>query len=78
MIGLREQPKCGCGRALSVVTREEDQDRASTYFLATSMATAARRRLMRDFKRMQTDPPEGVNGAPLDNDIMKWHAVIFG
>jgi ubiquitin-conjugating enzyme E2 A len=33
---------------------------------------------MRDFKRMQNDPPEGVNGAPLDNDIMKWHAVIFG
>ena len=33
---------------------------------------------MRDFKRMQTDPPDGVNGAPLDNDIMKWHAVIFG
>jgi len=33
---------------------------------------------MRDFKRMQTDPPEGVNGAPLDNDIMCWHAVIFG
>jgi len=33
---------------------------------------------MRDFKRMQTDPPEGVNGAPCDNDIMKWHAVIFG
>merc|ERR1711908_252775 len=26
----------------------------------------------------QTDPPEGVNGAPCDNDIMKWHAVIFG
>ena len=33
---------------------------------------------MRDFKRMQSDPPEGVNGAPADNDIMKWHAVIFG
>lgn len=33
---------------------------------------------MRDFKRMQNDPPEGVNGAPQDNDIMKWHAVIFG
>ena len=42
------------------------------------MSTPARRRLMRDFKRMQTDPPEGVNGAPCDNDIMKWHAVIFG
>ena len=45
---------------------------------AANMSTAARRRLMRDFKRMQTDPPEGVNGAPLDNDIMMWHAVIFG
>ena len=41
-------------------------------------STPARRRLMRDFKRMQSDPPEGVNGAPCDNDIMKWHAVIFG
>ncbi|KAL1521348.1 hypothetical protein AB1Y20_021015 [Prymnesium parvum] len=41
-------------------------------------STQARRRLMRDFKRMQNDPPEGVNGAPCDNDIMKWHAVIFG
>eukprot|EP00965_Chrysotila_dentata_P112263 3711356-Pleurochrysis_carterae.AAC.8 len=27
------------------------------------MSTPARRRLMRDFKRMQFDPPEGVNGA---------------
>ena len=43
-----------------------------------TMSTPARRRLMRDFKRMQNDPPEGVNGAPQDNDIMKWHAVIFG
>ena len=43
-----------------------------------AMSTAARRRLMRDFKRMQSDPPEGVNGAPLDNDIMQWQAVIFG
>ena len=33
---------------------------------------------MRDFKRMQTDPPEGVNAAPMDSDIMKWNAVIFG
>merc|ERR1712137_925941 len=43
-----------------------------------AMSTPARRRLMRDFKRMQNDPPEGVNGAPCDTDIMKWHAVIFG
>jgi len=33
---------------------------------------------MRDFKRIQADPPEGVSGAPLDNDIMKCHAVMFG
>ena len=43
-----------------------------------AMSTPARRRLMRDFKRMQTDPPEGVNAAPMDSDIMKWNAVIFG
>jgi hypothetical protein len=27
-----------------------------------SMSTAARRRLMGDFKRMQSDPPEGIIG----------------
>mmetsp|Transcript_3329 Transcript_3329/g.11012 ORF Transcript_3329/g.11012 Transcript_3329/m.11012 type:complete len:158 (+) Transcript_3329:54-527(+) len=42
------------------------------------MTTPARRRLMRDFKRLQSDPPQGVSGAPKDNDIMKWNAVIFG
>lgn len=24
------------------------------------------------------DPPSGISGAPCDNDIMKWSAVIFG
>ena len=33
---------------------------------------------MRDFQRIQTDPPEGVTAAPLEDDIMKWNAVIFG
>ena len=35
-------------------------------FSSTSqkMSTTARRRLMRDFKRLQEDPPEGVSGAP--------------
>eukprot|EP00026_Physarum_polycephalum_P016003 Phypoly_transcript_16823.p1 GENE.Phypoly_transcript_16823~~Phypoly_transcript_16823.p1 ORF type:complete len:157 (-),score=15.53 Phypoly_transcript_16823:374-802(-) len=33
---------------------------------------------MRDFKRLQTDPPAGISGAPQENDILKWHAVIFG
>ena len=49
-------------------------------FSSTSqkMSTTARRRLMRDFKRLQEDPPEGVSGAPGENNIMVWNAVIFG
>ncbi|KAM7042361.1 ubiquitin-conjugating enzyme E2 B isoform 1-T1 [Acridotheres tristis] len=42
------------------------------------MSTPARRRLMRDFKRLQEDPPVGVSGAPSENNIMQWNAVIFG
>ena len=42
------------------------------------MSTPARKRLMRDFKRLLHDPPEGINGAPYDINIMLWNAVIFG
>ena len=42
------------------------------------MSTPGRRRLMRDFKRLQDDPPSGVSGAPTENNIMLWNAVIFG
>jgi len=42
------------------------------------MATPARRRLMRDFKWLQEDPPQGVSATPADNNIMLWNAVIFG
>ncbi|KAG6423955.1 hypothetical protein SASPL_114363 [Salvia splendens] len=42
------------------------------------MSTPARKRLMRDFKRLQHDPPAGISGAPYDNNIMLWNAVIFG
>merc|ERR1712131_386338 len=42
------------------------------------MSTAARRRLMRDFKRLQENPPAGVSGAPTDNNILLWNAGIFG
>ena len=34
--------------------------------------------MMRDFKRLQQDPPAGISGAPQDNNIMLWNAVIFG
>jgi len=40
--------------------------------------TPSKRRLMRDFRRLQQDPPQGVTGAPEENDILKWNAVIFG
>ena len=36
----------------------------------TTMSTPARRRLMRDFKKLQEDPPAGVSGAPTENNIM--------
>ena len=42
------------------------------------MSTSARRRLLRDFRRLQNDPPSGITGAPLDTNIMLWQAVIFG
>ena len=35
-------------------------------------------RLMRDFKRLSSDPPTGVNGSPNSDNIMHWNAVIFG
>ena len=42
------------------------------------MSTPVKRRLMREFRRLQDDPPVGVSGAPLEDDIMKWNAIIFG
>lgn len=45
---------------------------------STTMSTAARRRLMRDFKRMQTDPPAGVSASPIPDNVMTWNAVIIG
>ena len=27
---------------------------------------------MRDFRRLQNDPPSGVTGAPMDNNILAW------
>ncbi|WZZ11131.1 hypothetical protein YC2023_097052 [Brassica napus] len=42
------------------------------------MSTPARKRLMRDFKMLEQDPPAGINGSPQDNNIMLWNAFIFG
>jgi len=42
------------------------------------MSTTARKRLMKDFKKLQEDPPMGITGSPDDNNIMQWTALIFG
>lgn len=69
------------------------------------MTTPSRRRLMRDFKKLQVcllfihiliqiqlgniylfykrfflkeDPPAGVSGAPTEDNILMWEAIIFG
>ncbi|KAI6180937.1 UBIQUITIN-CONJUGAT-2 domain-containing protein [Aphelenchoides besseyi] len=42
------------------------------------MTTAARKRLIRDFKKLQEDPPAGISGAPTEDNIMVWEAIIFG
>ena len=33
---------------------------------------------MRDFRKLQQDPPSGVNGSPTSDNILRWNAVIFG
>ncbi|ETO16726.1 hypothetical protein RFI_20616 [Reticulomyxa filosa] len=42
------------------------------------MSTPSKRRLVRDFRRLETDPPHGITAAPLQDDIMQWEAIIFG
>ena len=42
------------------------------------MSPPARKRLVGDFKRLQSDPPTGISGAPTESNIMLWHAVMFG
>ncbi|CAE7415738.1 ubc-1 [Symbiodinium natans] len=42
------------------------------------MTTVARRRLIRDLKKLQSDPPQGISASPAQDDIMSWTAVMFG
>jgi len=42
------------------------------------MSSSARRRLIRDFKQLQNDPPAGISGAPTEDNILFWNAIIFG
>lgn len=31
---------------------------------------------MRDFKRMQTDPPAGVSASPIADNVMTWYVHL--
>lgn len=43
------------------------------------MSTTARRRLIRDLRKLQSDSPVGVTAAPMgSSNLMVWEAVIFG
>ena len=42
------------------------------------MTTTARRRLLRDFKKISEDPTQGISATPQEDDLMKWDSVIFG
>jgi len=46
--------------------------------MTDAVATPAKKRLMRDFRRLQRDPPTGVTGAPAEDNLFVWQAVIFG
>lgn len=45
---------------------------------AAASFTDARKRLMRDLKKMRDDPREGISAHPFKEDLMHWKAVIYG
>lgn len=43
------------------------------------MQTNAQKRLLRDFKKLMKDSPEGIEAAPSSEDsIFEWEGLIFG
>jgi len=42
------------------------------------MTSPAHRRLLRDFKKVTADAPEGISAAPVGDDLFQWTAMIFG
>ena len=33
---------------------------------------------MRDFRKLNSDPPPGVNASPNSDNVLRWNAIIFG
>ncbi|KAL7009116.1 Ubiquitin-conjugating enzyme E2 2 [Cystobasidiomycetes sp. EMM_F5] len=46
--------------------------------ITNDASSSPSKRLIRDFKALSRDPPSGVSGAPLPDNILMWNAVIFG
>ena len=42
------------------------------------MTTLARCRLMKDFRKLQSEPTFGISALPCDDNILRWNALIFG
>lgn len=42
------------------------------------MTSKAKRRIVRDMRKMQHDAPPGITGEPMAENIMEWQAVIYG
>eukprot|EP00928_Gymnodinium_smaydae_P056556 TRINITY_DN39926_c0_g1_i1.p1 TRINITY_DN39926_c0_g1~~TRINITY_DN39926_c0_g1_i1.p1 ORF type:complete len:169 (+),score=40.16 TRINITY_DN39926_c0_g1_i1:136-642(+) len=42
------------------------------------MSTQMHRRLLRDFKKLTADAPEGISAAPVGDNLYQWTAIIFG
>mmetsp|Transcript_67936 Transcript_67936/g.141907 ORF Transcript_67936/g.141907 Transcript_67936/m.141907 type:complete len:171 (-) Transcript_67936:415-927(-) len=41
-------------------------------------ATSAYRRLLRDFKGLTANAPEGISAAPIGDDLFNWCAIVVG
>ncbi|CAH8548615.1 unnamed protein product [Schistosoma intercalatum] len=71
-----------CTNGLSFLLPPNTQAGVLGYFsvvdLGSKMSTPAQRRLLRDLKRLQSDPPPGICGSPVEDNVMIWNAVIFG
>mmetsp|Transcript_37772 Transcript_37772/g.117770 ORF Transcript_37772/g.117770 Transcript_37772/m.117770 type:complete len:151 (+) Transcript_37772:90-542(+) len=42
------------------------------------MTSPAHRRLLRDFKKVTADAPEGISAAPIGDDLFQWTAIVLG
>jgi len=51
---------------------------AYQWLLSFSLPSSVCESQCRCVQILQNDPPQGVTGAPMDNNILAWQAVIFG